>query len=264
MKKYLRAIQTFFPSLQDRRFAIQRSIRKWRGVPHEGDFRALSTLSIPQNGLLLDIGANRGEATQSMLMCAPQAQVMAFEPNPIIFEKLKAVYGKNSQVTLFNFGLGQKDQTFPLHIPFYRGYMFDGLSSFYRERAEDWLKGRIWGFKEKHLMIKKVECTIKVLDDLQLSPTFIKMDVQGFELEVLKGAEKTLLRSTPILLVETPENEISAYLDSLGYRAFTFDGGSWNIGHGRLNTFYMTPERWKALKDPRHHPRAEAQTAVMA
>jgi hypothetical protein len=58
--------------------------------------------------------------------------------------------------------------------------------------------------------------------------SFVKIDVEGYELPVLEGAEKTIRRCRPLILVEQggneekhfgrPRNEASAFLESLGMR----------------------------------------------
>jgi len=48
---------------------------------HEPDFEILSLFPAEGSNLYLDIGANRGEAIQSILMKRPEARIVAFEPN---------------------------------------------------------------------------------------------------------------------------------------------------------------------------------------
>lgn len=130
-----------------------------------------------------------------------------------------------------------------LNVPFYRNWMFDGLSSFDYSSAHDWLENRLWGYKEKHLTVKKINCDLKKLDDYQLSPYFIKIDVQGLELQVLEGAAKTLEEHRPILLIESISEEIMDFLQQYGYQCYAYDSGSFKRGIGQLNTFCMTEQR---------------------
>jgi hypothetical protein len=120
--------------------------------------------------------------------------------------------------------------------------MFDGLASFKEENARDWLKGRLYGFDEKKLEVKRMACTVKCLDDYSLKPFFIKIDVQGFEYEVLLGAQSTLLNARPILLIETPGSREQALLTKSGYQPFVFKERKLLPGIKNFNVFFFPEE----------------------
>lgn len=65
------------------------------------------------------------------------------------------------------------------------------------------------------------------IDSLNLKPDVIHLDIEGYEFFALKGAEKTLLNASPIVVLETNgsgdnfgflQNDIDAYLLNLGYK----------------------------------------------
>jgi FkbM family methyltransferase len=64
----------------------------------------------------------------------------------------------------------------------------------------------------------ELEIPAITVDSLRLSPSFIKIDVEGHEREVLEGAKETLLRSRPALLVEVIHSEVIPFLSELGYQ----------------------------------------------
>ena len=239
VKKIFRSLQVYFPFMQDLRFRAQMRLHKMMGVPHEEDFSLLK--HFPDNGevTFVDIGANRGEAIQSMLTMKKNCKVVGFEPNPIVFKKTASIYKNSKQVKLHNCGLGPSQGAFTLYLPFFRNFMFDGLASFKKEEASDWLKGRIFGYNDKHMHIKEVNCEVKTLDEFNLSPTFIKIDVQGFEYEVLEGARKTIEKHRPVLLIETPSEKVTNLLESLGYKPYYYENTKLTPGRGALNTYYL-------------------------
>ena len=166
MKKVLRSVQTLFPFLHDAWFSLKFLRTKAFKVPHEDDFNAMKLFNPASEELFVDIGSNRGEAILSMLISADSNnKIVGFEPNPLIFDKLKKYFENNSRVLVHNIGLADVDEEHDLFIPFYRKWMFDGLSSFKYEEANDWLKTRLWGFDEKKFSIKSVNCVLKKLDD---------------------------------------------------------------------------------------------------
>src|SRR5687768_11995431 len=190
--KLFRSVQVHFPFLQDLKFDVQRTIRSVLDHTHEKEFELVNLFSNDGNKVFVDIGANRGDAIQSILMRQPESKVFAFEPNVYLAGKLNKRYGTDNRVKIFNYGLGDNTNKFELFVPFYNNYMFDGLASFKEANARDWLKNRLYGYNESKLEIKKMLCQVKRLDEFDLNPCFMKIDVQGFEYEVLKGATETI------------------------------------------------------------------------
>ena len=249
MKKIFRSIQTLFPFLHDARFSLKMKLIGLTKNPHEEDFKALKIFQPKQGEVFVDIGSNRGEAISSMRATASSdIKIIGFEPNPLIFDKLKNQFKDDSQIEVYNCGLGNANASLSLFVPFYRKWMFDGLSSFKYNEAEDWLKTRLRGFDEKKLKIKEVACEIKQLDEFALTPYFIKIDVQGYELEALQGSEKTIRVHKPILLIESISKEVMSYLKDFGYTFYCFCNGKLTEGKGALNTFCITDDKAQELK----------------
>jgi len=243
-KLVLRNLQTLFPFMHDFRFSFQFFRNQLFDKVHDADFEALAFFSPPPDLCFLDIGSNRGEAIHSMLMrMNSNNPIIGFEPNPLVFEKLHKKFNRHAHITLHNLGLGDKKDKFTLYIPYYRKWMFDGLASFERENAAHWLETRMWNYNKNLMSLRKVECRVDCLDDFKYAPFFIKMDVQGFELNVLKGAQKTLKDWQPILLIESITPEIIEFLHTFGYECYRFDHGKFSKGIGALNTFAMTADK---------------------
>jgi hypothetical protein len=84
----------------------------------------------------------------------------------------------------------------------------------------------------------------------------IKIDAESMELEILKGARRTLERGVPLLTIETGDYDVAGapttrecirYLSALGYRAFEFKAGRLVPHHGRSayrygNLYFRRPE----------------------
>lgn len=248
MKNFIRAIQTHFPALHDARFRWKFSISKLFKNPHEVDFKALTLFNPKPSDLFLDVGSNRGEAILSMLI-APnfQNKIIGFEPNSLIFNKLQDYYKGEGRVELHNIGLGSEKGNFDLFVPFYRRWMFDGLSSFKKSEATGWLATRLWNYNERKLSVKKVRCEVLTLDSFNYKPYFVKIDVQGFEIQVLKGAKNTIKKYEPILLIESIDEESKEFLKAFNYDFYNYHDGSLRKGEGELNTFCITSNRFTEL-----------------
>lgn len=250
LRKLARSAQVFLPFAQDARFAAQRLRQRWSGRPVEPDLLALHRLGLGPADLILDIGANRGLVVDALLRLVEGARILAFEPNPRLAASLAERYRGEPRVTCRALALGDTDGTLTLWLPVYRGWPFDGLASLDPEIARGWLgEGRMLGFRPELLRLEPLSCEVVRLDALELRPAFVKLDVQGHELAVLRGGERTLREARPVLLVEAPgEDREVAFLDRLGYVIAAFDSGRLVAGRrGRLNSFFLPRERAEAL-----------------
>jgi FkbM family methyltransferase len=150
---------------------------------------------------VLDIGANIGQSSYTFRKIFPNAEIHAFEPNPLIFEVLRKNL-KKSKIQVYNFGLGQVNSTSKIYIPEYKNVLFTGLGSCSQKQAENYLKRNIINFNSSKFSIFIQEIMIKTGDSLNFIPDFIKIDVEGFEVGVLRGLMDTIKKHRPIVLVE--------------------------------------------------------------
>ena len=156
----------------------------------------------------IDIGANKGVYAE--LLSRICKRVYAFEPNPKMYSVLKRSCAKN--VETFYMALSDKSGVAELRIPVRpSGYSNQGASlSTYK-------------INESYASVE-VKCSR--LDELNLKNIgFIKIDVEGFELSVLRGAVETIKRELPIMLIEIEEahtgmpiEEMIAEVEAYGYR----------------------------------------------
>jgi FkbM family methyltransferase len=245
-KRVLRTAQTFVPALADIKAVAQDRLSRMTGKPFESDFCALRLFGGEGGRLHLDIGANRGQSITAIRICADRPRIISFEPNPKLAAALKRRFGGVEGLRIEPVGLGSEEGEFELHIPSYRGYVFDGLASTDREMAASWLNPRtLVGFDPAKLSIESVRCRIRTLDSFNLAPFFMKLDVQGSELRALQGGAQTLERHRPVLLIEWPEPEVAGWLSERGYRPYAFDGRERfrRDQRGDLNTFFMTDDK---------------------
>ncbi len=222
-RKALRTAQVRFPSIPDRKYELQRTVRRLRRQPFERDFHVVSMLPGALAGPCLDVGANRGQSIEALQLLGVTGPITSFEPNPVLFERLQARYGADPQVTLHRLGLGAEDADLPLYVPVYGGYVFDGLASFDRSEAAEWLRDQLYFYRDDALDLQEHVCSLRRLDEFGLEPTFAKFDVQGFELLALQGAAATLRASEPILIIEWPADPVTDFLATLGYQPYTYE-----------------------------------------
>jgi FkbM family methyltransferase len=244
VRNLFRTVQVRFPVLQSAKYTAKRFLTRTFGTLSEPDFAALKLFPDLHDKLLLDVGANRGQSIEALLLVAPQSRIMSFEANGSLGQQLQRVYRPNPRVTVHDFGLGDIDQTIRLYVPAYRRWRFDGLASCSREEAAAALQERIVGYREALLTIHEVPCLVRRLDDMELTPFFIKLDVEGYEYQVLRGAEQTLRAHRPVLMVESPGTDTIEFLESLAYERFAYLSGQFVRNQaGERNTFFMTADK---------------------
>jgi FkbM family methyltransferase len=208
---------------------IQRFVRRTFRIPHERDFEILRLIDFTDR-VFVDVGANRGQSIDSAKVIRPDVRIVSFEPNPLLSKRLSKIYGDDPSITIRGVGLADVPGEFKLFTPTYRGYVYDGLSSLDYESASSWIPDHADFFYDaKELRIDEAICSITTLDGENLAPGLIKIDVQGTEGKVIRGALKTIERYKPLVLVERDAglNEIRELLTPLGYAEY-------RVANGRL------------------------------
>ena len=171
---------------------------------------------INKGDLYFDIGAHLGEKSKPFIK--KKIRTIMVEPLPVCVKTLKRLYSKNSIVKIIPKGLGSKNTKKILSI----NKQMPTVSTF----ANHWKYGRfsnlIWNEKTQ-IQITTLDALIKKFGD----PQYIKIDVEGYELNVLKGLSK---KSGIISFEITSEFFSDAikclkHLKKLSYNSFTFSIG---------------------------------------
>lgn len=137
----------------------------------------------------VDIGANEGMMTLlGSHLVGDGGSVISFEPNPVPADILEGNLFENriGNVTLHRMGLGEAGGTLPLFVP----DINTGEGSF--SEPTDSTSGTF------------VACSVGVGDTMlkEAIPRLIKIDVEGFEAQVIAGLHKTIERTKPIVTME--------------------------------------------------------------
>jgi FkbM family methyltransferase len=249
-KAYLRSIQTFFPALQDTRFKFDRFVRQACRVVHDSDWSAFRLLRVSE-GVIFDIGANRGQSIESFRVVLPERSLIAFEPNSHLADKLTKQYKGIPGVQVKAFALGDAAGSKILYVPRYRSWVFDGLASMDCKEAMQWLNAEtLKGFDPDRLSCLQLNITVRTLDEFcHMRPAVIKMDTQGTEGKVLAGGLTTIGLTKPIILLESATNEIVDLLKPLAYRPYVFIGNQ--LVPDRIdakNVFFLSREHFDAYR----------------
>lgn len=150
---------------------------------------------------VLDIGANIGELTLNFAkQVGANGKIFSFEPSPINFRKCSHNISLNenlkNKITLFNLALGEKEGV-----------------AYLQTRDEHNLGMNSIGETGVEVQMKTLDAV--VLENKIQQCDLIKMDVEGFELKVLKGAVKTISDFKPILFMEMNNELLQRQGDSV-------------------------------------------------
>lgn len=145
-----------------------------------------STLRRVQPDVIIDVGANKGQFLLDARTAAPDARCIAFEPLPTEFAVLETVHGGDPHVELRPMAIGASEGMATLHV----SAAADSSSLL---RISSTQNQMFPGTAEVGEIEVPVSTLDTQLDDVALTRrSFVKIDVQGGELEVLKGGPHTL------------------------------------------------------------------------
>jgi FkbM family methyltransferase len=178
---------------------------------------------------IFDVGANMGQFSCAISHFYPQAFIFSFEPDPETFSKLKENTRKSDNITTYNFAFGNENGKIEFNKNSY--HHSSSILNLHKENT-DFPGGNITTINVDifRLDTKAVDFTIQ-------KPALLKLDVQGFELEVLKGGDKFISEFKYILLESSLDtlyenqpdfSQINNYLEQKGF--FLYKMLDFNMG----------------------------------
>ena len=153
---------------------------------------------------IFDVGANSGEYSLLLKEIFPAAEIYAFEPNPVTFQMLAEKTKLISYIHSFPVGLGATDSTMEIYT-----YKND-LASEHASVIKD-----VMVSLHQSDQLENYEIPIICLDNFYIEKSikkidFLKIDTEGFELEVLRGA-RNLIDKNKIEVIQFEFNEMNIY-----------------------------------------------------
>ena len=254
MNKLLRSLLLRSPKIYDFVHSVKNKhfVNFYLKKVHEPDFNAFKLICQNRPQLFLDIGANVGMSALSFFTLKSDAKVISFEPNPINYSYLDKLATKFENFQYMPVGIGDKPATLDFYYPIYNSKVMTALGSCDRLKAKSWLnENTIYFFDDNKLDIAKTSVKIETLDSFQLQPEFIKIDVEGFEYQVLLGAENTINTYRPILLIEgiAEGDRVDRLFKSWNYNIYKFSNNKFYLNRfDCANNFLIPREKTNLIK----------------
>lgn len=170
------------------KFALQgMGFNNWKNLEESGESwvvqNVLPKLRLGDLPVFMDVGANAGEYSDLLLARFPQAIIHAFEPHPRTYEALKQ--NMKTNVKCHPVALGAENGVFNLYD---RGGNDGGIRASLAKEALETVQSK---------PLTAYSVTVSTVDDFMKEQSissidFIKIDTEGFEMDVLKGAHDAL------------------------------------------------------------------------
>jgi FkbM family methyltransferase len=173
-------------------------------LPHDKDYLGLK-LIFKRNcnlNIFLDIGANVGASALSFIKMGFYNKMYLFEPNFQLYKDyLIKIKKKYNNLIIYNYALGSKNKSLIFFLPYIGKTFIHYFSSFDKKYIINSCSNT---FPNKKIILKKKIIKVKKFDDLKIKDVidFIKLDSEGYDLEIIKGLKKTISKFKPTLLIE--------------------------------------------------------------
>jgi FkbM family methyltransferase len=204
----------------------------------DADFHAVRHLALGDRShphpVVCDIGANAGQSAIALGHLIPRSVIVSFEPQPAFRRELRLaqwLLGRRHTVRFVALGAESKEEQ-RLFIP-----LLDGVERLARASI-------VQGGAAHESARRSISVPLRTLDDQDLAPAFVKIDVEGAEADVLRGGERTIRDHRPVVMAEIGSsfNACTALLESWNYSVFSWDAATSTFGDvGTSINFFAIP-----------------------
>ncbi len=234
-----------------------------RGISEEEERDDLKVIkSIVADGdYVIDVGANIGVYTKFFSeWVGISGRVYSIEPIPLTCKILRYNVKKLSleNVEILNCAISNANGVVTLEIPSYKS----GGRNFYQAKIIDENREKI-NAENNFKLFMKVKVNSRTLDtlcsEIKNKISFIKCDIEGHEINCIKGAKTLIRNSKPAWLIEisgdpdklkSPAQQLFHLLNHEGYEAYWYDGAVLNrrkVGDRSINYFFLTSKHLEIL-----------------
>ena len=201
---------------------------------------------------IIDVGANDGISYKSIRNFLKKKLIISFEPLVGKFSELKNLKKNDKNYKIYKCGLSNKNsKNINLHVPYYKRYELTPFSGINKNSVISRLQESLFVKDLLNKITFKIESIkIKKLDNYNLKPDLIKIDVEGHEYECVLGSLKTIKKNKPILIIEYNKKiniKILKILKKFKYNAYFYNENNDTInkydGRKVFNIIYISDDK---------------------
>ena len=177
----------------------------WENVFNILDFyhqnRIVNFLKPLQIDKVIDVGSHKGEFLSYILKLKNVKKIFAFEPQIAIYKVLSKKF-TNKKIKIFNLAIDKEISKKYIYINKFTNT--STLSEFNKKSFYLKFKNLLTGSKKNFLYkyIVKTNTIDNLFINIKLKNTLLKIDVEGFEINVLKGSKKKIVDEIDYILIE--------------------------------------------------------------
>lgn len=196
----------------------QLNLRRMKGKGYEIAFRHFVSL-LPLQGTILDVGANLGVMSSYLKKTNPDSHIIAFEPIPMHARVMHRMFNKFDleEIQVFEMAVGNYEGVAQMNIPVENGILKHGLAHIKENEVIN------EGEKLYKVPIQRIDYLLAT-QEISHQVIGIKIDVENYELEVLKGAIETIKKYRPLLIIElwndVKKDQCIQLMADLGYQVW--------------------------------------------
>jgi FkbM family methyltransferase len=147
--------------------------------------RIATLLDRYQINVVIDVGANEGQFASELRRMGYQGKIISFEPISSVFEKLTIVASTDREWDVYNLALGKENSQQTIYIA--NDSAFSSLL-----KSNDWCEQEFGdesvGKREETVNVRRLEEVLpEIIENLDRARIYLKMDTQGYDLEVFMG-----------------------------------------------------------------------------
>jgi len=198
---------------------------------------------------VIDVGSNNFQ-TAKIVLGYKSVKIFCYDPIKFKNENLNKL---KKNIIFNNYALWNKNGKIKIFIPYFKNFELSSLATCFKFSLRKYFKK--FKISMKKITIKEKVIICRKLDNKKLKFQFLKIDAEGSELQILKGAQKNIKKNNPIILLEKNRDffKIKKFMKKLKYNHYNHYNHNKkkfeNIKNLKQleNIYFLNKESWKFL-----------------